>query len=464
MKSIFKQFRNKTENFLSKMASSFFKHSKGSMSGVGYGNFLNSRFKTYKDDIESLIYTYKTARSTKITQAERILYDLSRTNGIADRIINLPVNDAFKNGFKIESQQLSQDQKTDLQKIIETKGFVILIKDAISLSRTYGGSAVVVGQGKKTELGGTASYNDISFIAIPRYMAMAGKTPQDIETEIRNEIVLRPVLNNEYTTEYEKDNVIFFPGKGNTVDGIIDHYGWGFSVFENIIGALASYTQIIDAINNLIETSNMGIFKADRLKESINNNENAIGFIRQMLEDVDYQKDFKTYIIDKEDEYDFRSQNFSGLAEIIDTAKFNLSAHVGLPALYLFGQGSSAFGSGEDQIQTYISYITNEIYKKYEKGILQIIKKVCYLEFGFVPSDLEIMFNSVNTLRSAEETAKQQLQMQAIENLYTSGVITGDELRAKIDSIGLFEDALNIEETTPQSLFEDSKEDLDFNE
>ena len=132
--------------------------------------------------------------------------------------------------------------------------------------------------------------------------------------------------------------------------------------------------------------------------------------------------------------------------------------------MYLFGQGSSAFGSGEDQIQTYISYITNEIYKKYEKGILQIIKKVCYLEFGFVPSDLEIMFNSVNTLRSAEETAKQQLQMQAIENLYTSGVITGDELRAKIDSIGLFEDALNIEETTPQSLFEDSKEDLDFNE
>ena len=74
----------------------------------------------------------------------QILTNTYKNNSFAQLAVDLPVQDAFRDGgFTIDSQTLSADELLELNDFIEDKGDKTTLKDVARWGRLFGGGAII---------------------------------------------------------------------------------------------------------------------------------------------------------------------------------------------------------------------------------------------------------------------------------------------------------------------------------
>lgn len=343
------------------------------------------------------------------------------THGPLQTMIDIPIEDAFRGGIDIESEELDADDVRLLQDVMEKCKDLRAIKDTMRWAMVFGGAACIINtdQDPKEELNIDAIGEDspLEFLAADRWEVLLNFLQSDkVECPY-----------NYYGQPLHKTRVIAVKGKEAPSYIRKRLQGWGMSEYERVIRNIQQYIKEEDLIYQLLDEAKIDVYQIKGYNTAL---ASAMGrqVINNRFQMANIGKNFHSALMmDAEDKYEQKQLTFSGLADILTQIRIGISAAIGMPMSKLFGLSAAGFNSGEDDIENYNARVESEVRAKAKEILIQVIPLRCKQVLGIVPEHIEYKFKPLRVLGAeAEEVVKSQ-KFNRHSALYAQGFYTGQE-------------------------------------
>jgi len=341
------------------------------------------------------------------------------THGPLQTVIDQPVEDAFRGGLIIESDELDGEDVTRLKEYMDS--FVLpAVKRVMKWAALFGGAGLIINtdQDPETELNreGISQDSPLAFIDADRWELLLNFTQED-KTECPY---------NYYGQKIHKSRVVKIQGKEAPSFLRQRLQGWGMSDVERMIRPLQAFLKNEDAVYELIDEVKTDVWRIQDYNASLLAG-GAPELIKRRLEIATMGKNYhNALILDKEDEYEQKQVSFSGLPEILNQNRIGMAASFKMPMTKLFGISAAGFNSGEDDIENYNSIVESEIRAKATEIINEILPMACRQLFGYEP-DVSFKYKALRVLSSVEEENLKQSKFNRLSALYSQGMLTAKE-------------------------------------
>lgn len=362
-----------------------------------FDGFVNL-FKSFGGDNDTREQT-KYAYTKRITRLYNQLDDLYATSWLAAKVIDIPVEDAFREGrtFDIEN--------TDTKETLEE--FYVDIDEKIELglkyARIFGGAALIV-VSSDDDLAKPITMmkqGDLINIAV---VDASQLTPQNLDRNPLSPTYLQPT---GYTVTgssqvIDSSRVLYLDGVTTTNRERETNNGFGSSVYERIYKNIEDATQTNTALRNLVEQSNIDIVKMDGLNDAVaSGSEEAVKERIQILSQM--KSILNTITIDGKDDYVNVAKNFSNL----DTVQMNMFMLVGAAADIPFTRfmGKSADGqnaTGEGDLKNYYDAVKSKIQVGRLKKVYKFLDPIVNLHLFGDKTTIKYEFNPLFQMTEAE--------------------------------------------------------------
>ena len=322
-------------------------------------------------------------------------------NWLAARVIDIPVDDAFREwrnitGLESDAKEAFEEKEATLH----VKGVFI---DAMKWARLYGGAVVLIvmrGEDFEKPLQVTGNVLE-NLIPLDRYLIM----PTNIDTNILSPNFMRPEYYQvtETSQKVHHSRVIRFEGFRSTIAEQRANNYWGSSILNRSLEPIIDSQQTSAGISTLVYEAAIDVYKIKGLNEMLANGNTDL--VQERLSIAHSMKGFINGIaLDSEDEYDRKATTFASLAEIDDRAIQKVSGASGIPLTRLIGispAGQNATGKSDMDIyhDKLASIQENEIRPR-----ISVVDQLIAAELGFDPN-VEFEFRELQQL-SERETAE----------------------------------------------------------
>lgn len=380
-------------------------------------NGLNNVIEVDRTKIASYGEIMSSADYGLLTLKPNILTNTYKNNSFAQLAVDLPVQDAFRDGgFALDSQTLSADELLQLNELIEDKGDRQTIKDVARWGRLFGGGALLIKTGgdniQKTPLNIESLYGreDIEFLASDRWQC----TPLGSSVFSAEQFLLQDLTTKQDTIVLDKSRLKLFIPKIEPYYIRNQLQGWGASIFEAIIPSLAQYIKANNVILELLDEAKIDILKIFGLSDILMSADGEAA-VKKRLRIFSEQKNFQSVgAMDAKDDYVQKQLSFGSLDQMIEKIMLLICSALRIPYSKVFGKGASGFSSGEDDLENYNGMVMSTI----REPLLPIIKWMldirCVQLFGRKIDDLVIDWKP---LRVLPETDEQNIKTQKINSL-----------------------------------------------
>lgn len=367
--------------------------------------------------------------------------------GLVQTVIKQPVEDAFRGGFMIQCDEIGEDElkslmislkrsrkRTKFRREVAPQSGVArgnsdidTIKAVLDWSRLYGGAGLIVNtdQDFRTEL-------DID--------AIGEKTPLEFIAADRWELILsqtniydtrNPTPFNYYGLPLHHSRVVKVLGVEAPSYIRLRLQGWGMSEMERCLRAINSFVKFESLIFELIDEAKIDVFKAQGFNDSLLSDEGTAN-VQKRVQLATRMKNFQNALLmDSEDDFAQKQITWSGLAELWEQLRLNLSSSLKIPMNKLFGQSATGFGGGEDSIENYNS-IVEQTRVDAEPLITEVVDLRMQQQFGFIP-DYELVWPTLRILDGVQEeqvnTSKQNRALALFQARLTTGIETSKILK-----------------------------------
>ena len=128
---------------------------------------------------------------------------------------------------------------------------------------------------------------------------------------------------------------------------------------------------------------------------------------------------------------------FGGLSEIYEAFMMDMAGAAEIPATKLFGRSPQGMNAtGESDLRNYYDMIASLQERQLRPALEKLLPVMAVSCWGFVPEDLEFVFEPVMTSSPAERAELvQKLSSDVIEG-YKCGLLTREEAIAELKSRG----------------------------
>jgi len=394
-------------------------------------------------------YTLAQGNSYVPLTLNRILLSYTyMTQGLCQTLVNQPVNDAFRGGFDIKSTELSEEEITQLQNAIRKPrrrvkagkkdkfnrkinpnaavnlghSDVRVAMDVLNWSRLYGGAGLIIN-------------TDQNFSSPLDVEAIGPDSPLEFLAADRWELILsqmnifdvkNPTPFNYYGLPLHTSRVVKVLGIEAPSYIRLRLQGWGMSEIERCIRAINSFIKFENLVFELLDEAKIDVFQIMGFNDALLTDEGTANTQRR-VDLANRMKNFQNALVmDKEDAYQQKQLSWSGLAEMWNEIRLNLSSDLKIPMNKLFGQSATGFGGGQDAIENYNSVVEG-VRVNAEPVVTEIVDLRCQQLFGFVP-DYTLSWKPLKLLDGEqEENVKTQKQNRAME-LFQQRLVTGREV------------------------------------
>lgn len=406
------------------------------LDGVFAGNNI------YTQQAISQPFTLAESNSYTPITLNRILLSYSyMSQGLIQTVVRQPVEDAFRGGINIKSSELDgKDLATLFNTIRRTRSrskFTRQINpnaainrcisdiqaamDTITWSRLYGGAGLIVNtdQDFRTPLNVEAIGPDtpLEFIAADRWELILSQT--NIWDD-RN-----PTPFNFYGIPLNRTRVVKVLGVEAPSYIRLRLQGWGMSEIERCIRPINSFCKFENLVFELLDEAKIDVYKIQGFNDALLTDEGTANAQKRILLSNRLKNFQDALAMDTEDDYMQKQLTFSGLAELWNEIRLNLSSALKIPMNKLFGQSASGFSSGEDALENYNSLV-EQVRMNAEPVVQEIIDLRCQQLFGFVP-EYSIEWQPLKVLNGVEsESVKSSKQKRTME-LFQQRLLTGIE-------------------------------------
>lgn len=421
----------------------------------GYMNMV-TRYGTSKDSHEHYQFT------PEPTVPDETLSTLYEGNGLFAKIIDAPAEEAFKRGFTLEDVS-DDDLENFYREALDELDWDETGMTALKWMRLFGGSIVVMlindGGGLEDPLDwkNIKSIDDLRVydrsVIQPDYSTMFSYDPRN-PFDTRGSRLGMPEyyhINSRYGTftVHESRCLVFQNGvlPENTSNSL--YQLWGMPEYIRLKKALRDTELAHSSAPRMLDRSVQPVYKMKELA-SLLATEQGEDLVLKRMQVIDLARGLlNSLVIDSEGEdYDFKSFQFNGVAEVIDTCCNFLSALTNIPQTILFGRSPAGMNStGESDLENWYSFV-GRIQKRSIKSNLRYLLSVIFQaglatgEVDEVPK-IKIKFNPLWTLSDTEQAdldlKKAQIEQTKAATLQTyvgMEVIDPSEVRRKLADSG----------------------------
>jgi uncharacterized protein len=383
--------------------------------------------------------------------------------GLVQTLIDQPVEDAFRGGFKIEScDQLDEDDIQLLVSSIVQDGDLHELMQSLKWARLFGGSGLLVDNGQEPSEEFSPKLlkkgEDVFFVAadrwelLPAFISLAGyQTPDQGEGQGAVIFGGNNFAVNSYTY-YNLSGIV--PSRVHRVNGVPapkfirqQLQGWGMSELERCLREINSFLKFQDLIFELIDEAKVDVYKIEGFNEAL---ASSFGteMIQQRVHLANALKNYKSALVmDKQDEYTQKQLGtvFNGLAAIYEQLRMNLSAALKIPMGKLFGTSASGLNAnGEDAIENY-NALVETVRQKAQPLLRWVIDIRCQTLFGFIP-EYTVEFASLRVMSAKDEEGVKTSKQARAMALFAAGAMDVSALEETLTKDGLLSVKLKKDE------------------
>lgn len=317
-----------------------------------YVNMMN-RYGTSKDSHEHYQYVQEP------TVPDDTLAAMYEGNGLFAKIIDAPAEEALKHGFKLSD--VSDEKIEDFyQEALDELDWDETAMTAMKWARLFGGSIIVMlindGGGLEEPLDwqNIKSIDDLRVydrsVIQPDYSTMFNYDPQD-PFRTRGSRLGMPEFyhvtsRNGTFTVHESRCLVFTNGvlPENCSNSV--YQMWGMPEYIRLKKALRDAEIAHSSAPRMLDRSVQPVYKMKELANLLATEEGE-NLVLKRLQVIDLARGLlSSLVIDSEGEdYDFKSFQFNGVAEVIDATCNLLSALTNIPQTILFGRSPAGMNS-----------------------------------------------------------------------------------------------------------------------
>ena len=380
-----------------------------------------------------------------ITNMRTLLNEMYIEHGIIQTMIDQPVEDGFRGGFKIISSELSNDEIIELEKKIEETEAVEKLIEALKWNRLFGGAGVIInvaGEDPRDDfdIEAVGEGREIEFYSADRW-ELANNPYVLTPTLTPNGQRVKDVNFNYYGIEINPSRVLILRGKPAPSLKRLQLQGWGMSELERLVSPMNKFLKNQNVIYELLDEAKLDVYSIDNYAGSVASGQEEAVKKRIML--TNYMKSYlNALILDAEDKFDQKQMSMAGVSEVLREARYDIASAMKMPVTKIFGMSSAGFNSGDDDIENYNSMIERDVRTPAKNIIKTIVRLLCKATFDYIPEDIDIEFESLRIMKETEEEALRTSKYNRFRDLYINGLITKGE----------FYDLLNQENVIQQEL------------
>lgn len=390
----------------------------------GFVNLLN-KYGTVKDTTEH--YHFEKEPNIPYETLEAFY----EGNGLFAKIIDAPSEEAVKHGFTLDGigNQEIEDFYIDA---LDTLNWEERAISGIKWARLFGGSIGVMliddGRGLEEPLDwkNIKSIDDIyvydSSIITPDYASVYRYEPSDPFRARGRGIGIpeRYLVTSKFGSfnVHESRCLIFRNGElpERTTNAL--YQIWGIPEYLRIHRAVRDADVAHGSAVKLLDRSVQAIYRMKDLASELATEDGEDRLLRRM-ETIDMARGlYNTITIDSDGEdYDFRTFQFSGVSNVVDSSCNLLSAVSHIPQTVLFGRSPAGMNAtGRSDLENYYNYI-ERIQKRMLKSNLRYLLAVIFRaglangDIDEIPS-IKIQFNPLWSLSEEEQTNLEQQKAQ----------------------------------------------------
>jgi phage-related protein (TIGR01555 family) len=404
-----------------------------------------------------------------------VLNYLYKNEGIVQTFVDLPVDDAFRNGYMVDTadEEFTPKELMKLHDWIEDSGLLKGYINASKWARLFGGGALIISDGEpldkpfkidEVQKGQRIEFRDVSLWEMSQYT-----NPYDnwdgsanIVTSFNTDSKPSNIFSKKESNYFYWQGVKVHKSRALRVDGKTPPpqlrpllRGWGMSVVEKVIKPLANYYKLNDMMANYIDQSKIDIFKFAGLNEAFETDAGATAVqtkatIAGLLKGIN-----NGLAIDSEDDYIQKQISFTGIPDLKEQIRIDLACSLMFPISKLFGTGSKVWGEADD-LENYNSMVESTIRTPEARFNLKELSligfRVC---FGKTPdSALRIKFPALRVLSPLEEAELKNKQADMLIRFGDRQWLTPKQVMTQANILKLFPNEIDIEEipekTPPQ--------------
>lgn len=389
---------------------------------------------------------------------------LYTSNGLAQRIIDIPAEEASRGGFRIQAEEDLHEQKKLIDSHLEDLAYTNKMATALCWDRLFGGSAMLI----VADDGGTLS-EPLELDRLRRVERLEVYSPEDIsfssamiydnpadphygKPEFYNVI---GAWGNTFTV-HESRLLMFYGGRLSNFKRRMRN-GWGASVYEVIRQEMSHYSGGLDYAFMALGRLSQGILKLSNMADLLMNDEGEKA-VRMRLELIDMARHMmNTIAIDMDDDYDQKNMSLSGIKDILEQYQYALCASTGIPATKLFGRSPSGMdSSGDADLENFYNLVSSYQQNTLREPLMRLVDVIAHCsEYEInMPDSWNLSFCSLwnETEKEKAETRKvleeaREKRANAICNLVNSQILDQQEARATLDDGEDYEIDRSIDDT-----------------
>ena len=412
----------------------------GALFGQGWTPWTNT---TELSQVQTL---YNNCRWYLLSNERQILCELYVEHGLIQTIVDLPVDDGFRGGISIKTEQLDEKEIKKLKTEMQRQGDIRAVMQALKWNRLFGGAGLVIvtdqpGQ-EPLNIDAIKKGSPLEFRACDMWeLFWNAQNAQgyDIETQTQNF-----EFYDYYSRKLHKSRVMAM--KGLEAPSFIRPRlrGWGFSVIEAMVRSINQYLKQTDLAFEVLDEFKLDVYKIKGLASMLLGGPDAEAAVRRRIAIANRQKNYQNALtMDSEDDYDHKQLSFSGLAETMKEIRMQVACDLRMPITKLFGVSASGFNSGEDDIENYNSMIESQVREKAIFDLLRVIELRAKNLFGFAPDDVEIEFAPLRVLSAEQEENVKTQKFNRVTVAFDKGLMSAKEFKEACNKDNLLPVALD---------------------
>jgi phage-related protein (TIGR01555 family) len=375
----------------------------------------------------------KTAHTTYIADNRLEYHELTqmyRGDGLARRLVDLPVHDMFREWFTIEGDTDGVID-TCLSKLNARKS----LKRAQRFGYLYGGALAILGINDGGMYFDPVNEKKIKSI---EHIHVFDRWRVTLNTA---DLYVDPNLDKYGKPEYynivpiygapfrvHESRVLRFEGVDVADQMRIQNQGWGDSVLQSVYDRLRGLGESYLNIENILDEFILGVLTIDNLQELIANGKEAL--IQKRLSQIDLSKHIiNSILVDKEEKFERHSTTTTGLKELMDVLIEGVSAARGIPVCLLMGRSVGGLGSEDASlVRLYYDLIASQQEEDLRPQLEQLIRYINIANNNVLGEEWKICFNSLWQPTQKDEVATKLVQAQADQIYIANGVLLPEEV------------------------------------
>ena len=398
---------------------------------------------------DSPLLSSGTFRRSGLTSQTELLTTAYRESWLAKRIIDMPSEDMTRAWYTL-STSLPEEDLQDLKHLEARHSVKQEITNAIRWARLYGGSLALMVIRDDEDLSLPLDMETLlpdCFEGLQVLDRAQGISPSiELVSDIEDPDFGLPMYytvdletGEHETVKIHHSRVLRFVGRElPCLETIRENY-WGASELEHIWEELQKRNATSANIAQLIFQANVTTLKMSSFGDHlVIGSENMQKRIMDAISMENRMRcSYGLQLLSSDDAMETHSYSFGGLSEVYESFMMDMAGAAEIPATKLFGRAPQGLNAtGEADLRNYYDMIAQLQERMLRPALEKLVPVMAVSCWGFLPDDLEIVFEPVMTTSPAERAELVSKLSQDVIAAFQAGIISREEAREELRSRG----------------------------